>query len=79
MYGNEVNILPILMAVSMIFQSKMTMTDPKQKAMVYMMPVMMLLFFNSFPSGLNLYYTAFNVFTILQQKFITHETKPLKK
>lgn len=79
MYGNEVNILPILMAVSMIFQSKMTMTDPKQKAMVYMMPIMMLLFFNSFPSGLNLYYTAFNVFTILQQKFITHETKPLKK
>jgi len=79
MYGNEINILPILMSISMIFQSKMTMTDPKQKAMVYMMPVMMLLFFNSFPSGLNLYYTAFNVFTILQQKFITHETRPLKK
>lgn len=70
MYGNEFNLLPILMAVTMIFQSKMTMQDPKQKAMVYMMPVFMLLIFNRFPSGLNLYYTLFNLLTIIQQKFI---------
>lgn len=70
LYGNDFNILPILMAVTMIFQSKMTMQDPKQKAMVYMMPVFMLLIFNQFPSGLNLYYTMFNLLTIIQQKFI---------
>ena len=52
----------------MIFQSKMTMQDPKQKAMVYIMPVFMLLLFNQFPSGLNLYYTMFNLLTIIQQK-----------
>ena len=84
MYGNEFNILPILMAVTMIFQSKMTMQDPKQKAMVYLMPIFMLLIFNRFPSGLNLYYTMFNLLTIIQQKFIRTgkekepETKPIK-
>ena len=73
-YGDLVNILPIVMGVSMFFQQKMTMKDPKQKAMVYFMPIFFTLLFNSFPSGLNLYYTLFNFFTILQQKF-THEKK----
>jgi len=73
MYGDQFNILPILMAGSMIFQSKMTMQDPKQKAMVYLMPIFMLLIFNQFPSGLNLYYTLFNVWTILQQQFIDNK------
>jgi YidC/Oxa1 family membrane protein insertase len=81
MYGDQFNILPILMAVSMIFQSKMTMKDPKQKAMVYMMPIFLLLLFNQFPSGLNLYYTMFNVLTIVQQKLIdgTGPDKPEDK
>ena len=70
LYGNQFNLLPILMAVTMIFQTKMTMKDPKQKAMVYMMPIFMLLIFNQFPSGLNLYYTLFNLWTIIQQKII---------
>jgi len=70
MYGNEFNLLPILMAITMIFQSKMTMQDPKQKAMVYIMPIFMLVLFNRFPSGLNLYYTMFNLLTIIQQWYI---------
>ena len=74
LYGDQFNLLPILMAGSMIFQSKMTMQDPKQKAMVYIMPIFMLLLFNQFPSGLNLYYTLFNVLTIIQQK-ITDNNK----
>ena len=76
MYGNEFNLLPILMAVTMMFQSKMTMQDPKQKAMVYLMPLFMLLIFNRFPSGLNLYYTLFNLLTIIQQKFINTGSDP---
>jgi YidC/Oxa1 family membrane protein insertase len=81
MYGDQFNLLPILMAVSMIFQSKMTMKDPKQKAMVYIMPIFLLLLFNQFPSGLNLYYTMFNVLTIVQQKLIdgTGTDKPEDK
>ena len=78
LYGDQFNLLPILMAVSMIFQSKMTMQDPKQKAMVYLMPIFMLLIFNKFPSGLNLYYTLFNVLTIIQQKFTDNKGAEIK-
>ncbi len=69
-YGNEFNILPVLMAITMIFQSKMTTQDPKQKAMIYIMPIFMLLIFNQLSSGLNLYYTMFNILTIIQQLYI---------
>ena len=83
LYGDQFNLLPILMALTMIIQSKMTMQDPKQKAMVYMMPVFMLLLFNTFPSGLNLYYTLFNIWSIIQQKYINRglaqEVVPVKK
>jgi YidC/Oxa1 family membrane protein insertase len=68
-YGNFVNILPIVMGVTMFWQQKMTMKDPKQKMMVYFMPIFFTLIFNSFPSGLNLYYALFNVFSIAQQKW----------
>jgi len=67
-YGDYVCVLPILMAVSTFFQSKMTMSDPNQKMMLYIMPIMLLLFFNSFPSGYNLYFTLFNVWQVVQQK-----------
>jgi len=33
-----------------------------------------LVIFYSFPAGLNLYYTCFNVLTILQQKYMVHPT-----
>jgi len=49
----------------------MTVTDPKQKMMVYFMPIFLTLLFNSFPSGLNLYYALFNALTIIQQKYLT--------
>lgn len=68
-YGNFVNVLPIIMGITMFWQQKMTMKDPKQKMMVYMMPIFFTLLFNSFPSGLNLYYALFNVFSIAQQKW----------
>jgi YidC/Oxa1 family membrane protein insertase len=42
---------------------------------------MMTLLFNSFPSGLNLYYLVFNVLSIGQQMWITkrHGNEPLRK
>ena len=70
-YGDSVNILPLVMGITMFFQQKMTVTDPKQKMMVYFMPIFLTLLFNSFPSGLNLYYALFNFLTILQQKYLT--------
>ncbi|TAL68174.1 MAG: membrane protein insertase YidC [Bacteroidetes bacterium] len=62
--------LALLMGITMFIQQKMTVTDPKQKALVYMMPVMFTLMFSNFPSGLNLYYFMFNLLSILQQVYI---------
>jgi len=39
--------------------------------MAYFMTGFFVLLFNGFPSGLNLYYTLFNILTILQQKYLT--------
>ena len=63
------------MAVSMLVQQKMTMKDPKQAAMVYLMPVVMIFIFWNMTSGLVLYWTIFNVLTILQQVLINHFKK----
>ncbi|MDZ7261380.1 MAG: membrane protein insertase YidC, partial [candidate division KSB1 bacterium] len=70
-YGRLVNVLPLFMGATMLIQQKMTVKDPRQKGMVYLMPLFFTLLFNTFPSGLNLYYALFNLFSILQQKFIT--------
>ncbi|MBM3278819.1 MAG: membrane protein insertase YidC [Candidatus Handelsmanbacteria bacterium] len=65
--GLGIHVLPLLMAVSMFFQSKMTMKDPKQAVLVYLMPVMMIFIFWTLSSGLVLYWTVFNVLSIAQQ------------
>jgi len=72
--GIPINILPILMGGTMILQQKMSVTDPKQKAMIYLMPAIMIFMFYSFPSGLNLYYTIFNILAIIQQKYLQPNT-----
>ena len=78
-YGSHIAILPIFMVISMFIQQKMmsggAMQQPQQKTMQYFMTVFFFLIFNSFPSGLNLYYTLFNVLTILQQKLIPPNTE----
>ena len=63
------------MAVSMLVQQKMTMKDPKQAVLVYMMPVLMIFIFWSMSSGLVLYWTTFNVLTIGQQLLVNHFRK----
>ena len=73
-YGDYVCALPIMMALSMYAQQKMMSVSggpqqEQQKMMQYFMMGFFFLLFNSFPSGLNLYYTLFNVLTIAQQKF----------
>jgi YidC/Oxa1 family membrane protein insertase len=74
MYGAGVAILPIIMGISTYFQSKLTMTDPNQKMMLYFMPIFLVLIFNKMPSGLTLYYTLFNVLTVAQQRLVkTHD------
>ena len=73
--------LALILGVTQFMQSRQTNTDPRQKAMIYMMPLLMFFMFNSFPSGLNLYYTLFNVLSIGQQWLInkSHQDEPLQK
>jgi len=78
---DKISGLALAMGVTMFIQQKMTVKDPKQKMMVWMMPVMMTLLFTNFPSGLNLYYFVFNLLSIVQQSYINkkHEGEPLRK
>jgi len=77
----EVSGLALFMGITMFVQQKTTVTDPRQKAMVWMMPIMMTLLFNSFPSGLNLYYLVFNLLSIGQQAWFNkvHKDEPVRK
>jgi len=79
-YGSHVAVLPILMVLSMFVQQRMMSggaeQQPQQKTMQYFMTGFFFLLFNSFPSGLNLYYTLFNILTIVQQKIITIQETP---
>ena len=79
-YGDQISVLPVLMVVSMFIQQRMMspgVQQPQQKTMQYFMTGFFFLMFNSFPSGLNLYYTLFNILTILQQKLVP--TIPVSK
>ncbi|NWF50336.1 MAG: membrane protein insertase YidC [Ignavibacteriaceae bacterium] len=68
----QISGLALLMGITTFVQQKMSVKDPKQQALIYMMPVMLTLLFMTFPSGLNLYYFMFNVFSIAQQYYINH-------
>lgn len=72
---SEISALALLMGITMFIQQKMSVKDPQQQAMVYIMPVMFVFIFMSFPAGLNLYYFLFNLFSIAQQYYITHHLK----
>ena len=63
-------ILPLAMGVSFYLQSRTTMTDPNQKAMLYMMPVMMVILFANFSAGLTLYWLVFNLLSWAQQELL---------
>ena len=83
LYGDGFAILPIIMGATMFIQQKMmpTQASGQQKFLSYFMTGFFVLLFNGFPSGLNLYYTLFNVLTILQQKYLTPsvDEKSLRK
>ena len=72
--GFPINILPFLMGITMFLQQKL-MAAPdsggQQKMMMYFMNVFFLFLFYTFPSGLNLYYSVFNILSIVQQKYLT--------
>ncbi|MDR2583223.1 MAG: YidC/Oxa1 family insertase periplasmic-domain containing protein [Fibromonadaceae bacterium] len=72
-------ILPFLMVVSTWFQTKQTITDPNQKMMIWMMPAMMFVFSAVMPSGLVVYWTISNLWTISQYFVINRKPAVLGK
>ncbi len=79
LYGDHISLFPILAAVAIFFYMKMTSGDqqmaaPQQegmpdmtkimKIMIYISPIMMLIFFNSYGAGLSLYNFISNLITI---------------
>jgi YidC/Oxa1 family membrane protein insertase len=78
-YGDHVSLFPILASLAIFFYMRMTTGDqsmaaPPQegmpdmskimKIMIYISPLMMLIFFNNYASGLSLYYFISNLITI---------------
>ena len=68
-------VLPIIMAISMFVQQKITVTDPKQKSMAYIMPIIFLFFFYNLPAGLVLYWTTFNILSGAHMLWVEHKWK----
>jgi YidC/Oxa1 family membrane protein insertase len=79
LYGDHISLFPILASIAIFFYMKMTTGDqamaaPQQegmpdmgkimKIMIYLSPVMMLIFFNNYGSGLSLYNFISNLITI---------------
>ena len=78
---DPIYLLPILMGVTQLIVQKMTPSsgDETQKKLMYIMPVLMIVLFASFPSGLNLYWFFSNVLQIGQQKIINDKMQIKKK
>ena len=66
--GIPVNILPLLMAGTMVCQMQLTPKagDPAQQKMMMFMPLIFVVFTYNFASALALYYTVQNVLSIIQ-------------
>ncbi|KIM03157.1 MAG: insertase [Sulfurovum sp. AS07-7] len=66
-------VLPILMGATMWYQQKITpsnFTDPLQEKIFKFFPVLMTVFFITFPAGLVLYWLTNNILSIGQQIFV---------
>ncbi|WP_179018509.1 membrane protein insertase YidC [Winogradskyella forsetii] len=98
LYGDHVALFPILAAIAIFFYMKMTTgqqvaTQPTQegmpdmakmmKYMIYFSPILMLVFFNNYASGLSLYYFISNLISIgimlVIKNYIIDEDKVLAK
>jgi YidC/Oxa1 family membrane protein insertase len=90
-YGDHVSLFVLLMAISLFFYSRATLSQtastnqmPGMKFMqLYLMPVMMLVMFNSYSSGLSYYFMLSNFITIGQtwaiRKWFVDEEELLRK
>ena len=86
-YGDHVSLFPILASIAIFFYMMMTTGQqmqtqpgmPNMKVIMYISPLLMLVFFNNYASGLSLYYFISNLITIFImiaiKRFILDEDK----
>lgn len=78
--GFPINLLAILMGVTMFIQARLTPAspgvDPTQAKIMKYMPLMFIVFFYNFASGLTLYWTVQNVLGIVQTKMTKTDDGP---
>ncbi len=78
-FGNQLNVLPILMAIGMFVQQKISMAKAsgeaaqQQKLMSIIMPVMFGVIFYQMPSGLVLYWFVNSLFMLMYQLKINRQ------
>lgn len=74
-YGDGVAILPLIMGGTLLLTMRMSSAtmDKSQKPIMYFMNGFFILLFNTFPSGLNLYYTTYNILSFFQQRSIRNK------
>lgn len=88
LYGDHISLFPILASIAIFFYTQMTTGQqampqqpgmPNMKIIIYLMPLMMLFFFNNYASGLSLYYFISNLLTIflmlIIKNYIIDDTK----
>lgn len=72
-YGDHISLFPLLASIAIFFYTRMTTGQqmqptqpgmPNMKFIMYLMPVMMLFFFNNYASGFSLYYVVSNLLMI---------------
>ncbi len=68
--GFPVHLMPAIMTGSTYLLQAQTPVAPAQKGMMYVMPLFMLFFMYSFPSGVILYWTVNNLLSALQQYLV---------
>jgi YidC/Oxa1 family membrane protein insertase len=77
--GFPINILPLIMAGSMVWQMMLTPKtgDSMQQRIFYFMPVIFLVFCYNYASGLALYWTTQNIFSIVQLYLTRNKPLPV--
>ena len=77
-YNLPINILPIVMAITMILQMRMSPQagDPTQQRIMRLMPLFFFAFCYTFPSALALYWTTTNIISIIQTWIIRRMPQP---
>lgn len=78
LFGFPLNIIPLVSAATQVWQLRITPKtgDASQQRILLVMPIVFLFICYNFAAALSLYYTASNLFTILQTYLTMKQTAP---